>query len=106
MPIKAGEFQSTTRSINRAAIVVRPQSPWFDWAAFSRRWAACRSDDLYSVYLVEADESESPDQILRRNFAAIFEEQLTSWHLNEDDWPLRRTFTLFQRWFSARWSIW
>jgi hypothetical protein len=89
------------RSINRAAIVVRPLTPWLDWAASLDDGPLANSDDLCSVYLVDADENESPDQILRRNFVLIFEEQLASWHLNEDDWPARRTFALFQQWFTA-----
>ncbi len=87
--------------INRAAIVVRPKTPFFDWARSLEGGLPERAEAWYSVYLVEAAETDDPTKLLRRHFAAIFEEQLASWHRVVDDWPSPRTFAMFQQWFDA-----
>jgi hypothetical protein len=46
-------------------------------------------------------EGSAPESILRKYFKQIFDEQLLAWHLIEEDWPSRRTFSLFQNWFEA-----
>ncbi|MEQ8789532.1 MAG: hypothetical protein RIC55_24775 [Pirellulaceae bacterium] len=88
------------KSINRFAIVVRLKEPYLVWA---------RSIDdgdpdpeTCSVYLADADENEPPEDVLRRHFAEIFEEQLESWHLDTDRWPKVRTPAVFEQWFDAR----
>jgi hypothetical protein len=88
-------------SINRAAIVVRPKTPFFDWARALEGGLPENTQTWTSVYLVPADENDQPDKIVRRCFGQIFEEQLEAWHRVEDDWPTPRTFSLFQQWFDA-----
>ena len=88
-------------SINRAAIVIRPKAPFFDWARSLEGGLPESAEAWTSVYLVPADESDQPDKIVRRCFGQIFEEQLETWHRIEDDWPTPRTFSLFQQWFDA-----
>ncbi len=88
-------------SINRAAIVLRPKKPFFDWARSLEGGLPESTEAWCSVYLAEAAENDEPDEILRRHFAPIFEEQLASWHRVVDDWPAPRTFALFQQWFDA-----
>lgn len=88
-------------SINRAAIVVRPKPPFFDWARSLEGGLPESTEAWASVYLVPADENDQPDKIVRRCFGQIFEEQLEAWHRVEEDWPTPRTFSLFQQWFDA-----
>ena len=88
-------------SINRAAIVVRPKTPFIDWARSLEGGLPETTVAWTSVYLVEAAESEESTRILRRCFASIFEEQLEGWHRDTEDWPTRRTLVVFQKWFEA-----
>lgn len=88
-------------SINRVAIVVRPKTPFFDWARALEGGLPESTKPWTMVYLAPADDGEQPKEILRRCFGEIFEEQLGSWHRVEEDWPTRRTFSLFQQWFDA-----
>lgn len=88
-------------TINRAAIVVRPKSPFFAWAQALKGGLPESIDAWASVYLVAVNEDDQLDKIVRRCFGQIFEEQLEAWHRVEDDWPMPRTFSLFQQWFDA-----
>ena len=88
-------------SINRAAIVVRPKTPFFNWARSLEGGLPESTEAWESVYLVEAAENEEATCILRRCFASIFEEQLEGWHRDPDDWPKQRNIALFQDWFDA-----
>ncbi len=88
-------------SINRAAVVVRPKAPFFEWARSLEGGLPETTEPWTSVYLVDARENEEPSHILRRSFASIFEEQLEAWHQDIDDWPHRRTMATFGEWFEA-----
>jgi hypothetical protein len=81
--------------------VVRPKTPFFDWARSLEGGLPKSTRAWTSVYLVEAGEDEKPTRILRRCFASIFEEQLEAWHRDMDDWPKPRTIASFQEWFDA-----
>lgn len=89
------------RSINRAALVVRLKPPFVEWASSLEDGVPEPMDPWCSVYLVEAAEAESPASIVRRNFEAIFDEQLASWHQDEDDWPARRKLSKFHQWLEV-----
>lgn len=88
-------------SINRAAIVVRPKRPFFDWARSLEAALPESTEAWTSVYLVAAHEVDQPMEILRRCFESIFEEQLEAWHRDVDAWPTPRTFSLFEQWFEV-----
>lgn len=88
-------------SVNRAAIVVRPKSPFFDWARSLAGGLPKSTQAWTSVYLVPADEIDQPEMHVRQCFGQIFEEQLEAWHRLQSAWPTPRTFSLFQQWFEA-----
>ena len=87
------------RTIDRAAIIVRPKAAFFEWAdtlpgrgpKIVRPWT--------SVYLTPAKDDDDPLKLVRRCYAKIFDEQLLAWWLDEKCWPSPRTFALFQAWF-------
>lgn len=89
------------RSINRVAIVVRPKPAFFEWAETLDGEKIEAPEAWSSVYLVEASEDDEPEETLQRHFKQVFEEQLGSWHTRKADWPLPRTFAMFQEWFDA-----
>src|SRR5439155_14867349 len=80
-----------------------PKEPFLAWARSvgdDRPTVEPEASELCCVYLVKEDERNPPDDIIRRHFSAIFEEQLEGWHLRESDWPQRRTWAMFQKWFA------
>lgn len=89
--------------INRAAVVVRPAQPYIDWAV-SLDDSGLTPDpaDEATVYLIPnyADEVEAWE-LLSRIYEEIFENELWSWHTEEEDWPGDRTFVMFRAWFDV-----
>ena len=94
------------KTINRFALVVRPATPYIEWAAqvFGESESNVRKEiDEYepSVYLLP--ESSAPDvshpQVLKSCWRSIFKEELEGWCTNKDTWPKNRSEALFRAWF-------
>lgn len=60
-------------SINRTAIVVRPKSPFFDWARFLEGGSPESVETWTSAYLAPVGENDQPENVLRRRFEPILE---------------------------------
>jgi len=69
-------------TINRVAVVVEPNEPYYAWARQLDDDGPSIDDlapeDRCSVFLIEW--AEAPESTLRRHFARIFEENLRAWH--------------------------
>lgn len=93
------------RSINRAALVVRPRQPYLDWAASVDDEAPEHAKTLLnrvSVYLVGEDPKEEAETApLENYYEEIFELELAAWDQDEVQWPAPRTLALFHEWFEA-----
>jgi hypothetical protein len=88
-------------SINRNAIVVKPQKPFFDWINFIYPESPVYDKEEANIYLIrEMESNEAIEKWLKRNFDRIFQNELNDWHTAEEDCPKRRTFKIFQEWFS------
>jgi len=91
-------------AINRVAVVVEPNEPYYAWARQLDEGEPSIDDmvpeDLCSVYLIEW--AEAPEPVLRHRFDYIFEEKLNAWHRVPADWPQRRTYKMFRQWFHVR----
>lgn len=88
-------------SINRNAIVVKPQKPFLDW--INNLYPEYNVSNAFesNIYLVlEMESNEDIEKWLKRNFDKIFQNELNDWHTNEDNWPVKRTFKIFQEWFT------
>jgi len=85
--------------INRAAVVVRPKAPFFDWARTLEGGLPNSVKPWTSVYLFEIPDDDDFDTVVRERFLEVFEEQLESWHLVVDHWPAPRTYAMFEQWF-------
>ncbi|HAZ07635.1 MAG TPA: hypothetical protein DCZ01_03715 [Elusimicrobia bacterium] len=101
----AKSLKHMPRSINRAALVVRPRQPYLDWAASVDAEAPEHAKDLHkrvSVYLLGEDPKEEDETApLENYFEEIFELELSAWYTDEDLWPKPRTLALFHEWFEA-----
>ena len=89
-------------SVDRNAIVVKPKRLLFDWVNKHYPESPVDPEDVEeaTVYLVkERDSNEELEAWLKRNFDAIFQNELNNWHTDEADWPKKRTFKQFQEWF-------
>ena len=102
-------FAHRPRTINRAALIVRPKKPYVDWAnsmddggpeAHLRK---LREDP--SIYLVEAiDFLEDFDLLVEDNWEWIFREQLNGWMRDPESWADELTREMFLEWFACELS--
>ena len=92
-------------SLNRNALVVSPGEGYLAWA----RTCPDVTPDLDieghfeggTVYLLP-EMKAGPERWLQRNYAAIFEEELESWHRDPEGWPQNRTHKMFKQFFKTR----
>lgn len=93
------------RTINRAALVVRPRQAYLDWASSLDDEAPEHAKALanrVSVYLLGEDpEAVAETAPLENYFEEIFELELEAWSTDEDEWPKQRTLKMFHEWFEA-----
>ncbi len=84
--------------INRYAIVIKPLQPFFDWLN-----ALYPEDPIYeidepNIYLVDND-IDDLEQWLKKKFDKFFMMELDDWHINKKEWPKKRTYKMFKKWF-------
>ena len=106
-------FAHRPRTINRAALIVRPKQPYVDWANSvdddgpRAILQELRTDP--SLYLVETIALlEAVDLLIDDTWEWIFREQLNGWMRDPDLWPDRLTREMFLEWFDCELStmIW
>lgn len=97
--------------INRTALIIKPKKPFFEWLK-----SIDPKDDVLDDYMDDPDvnllpDFEEIDQIenwIKKNFDAIFRDQMNQWYTEEDLWVQNRTLKLFNKWFeySMHTMIW
>jgi hypothetical protein len=89
--------------LNRAAIIVRPDTPFQDWAAaHDDSGIAPNPDEEQTVYLVPGyNDEEEAQSILKKAFSLIFEDELFYRNKDESAWPGDRSFAVFRKWFKV-----
>ena len=87
--------------VNRSAITINYKKPFIDWSN-----ALIPEFDMSeqmlgesTTYLVKGD-FDNADKLIKKYFKKIFEEELEGQWTDENDWPQKRTFRLFEEWFS------
>ena len=92
-------------TVNRSAIVLEPTEKYLQWTRECPVGAPDISlDDLkedVTVYLVP-ETDEEPEKILKRNYEAMFVNELFAWCTDEAFWPKDRSFKVFKEFFNAR----
>jgi hypothetical protein len=94
------------RLVNRAVIVVKPRQPYVEWANTLNDHGpklAPGSQPEHAIYLIEdvSDYMFDVEAFVRPYFKVIFEHELAAWHRLEDDWPVKRNFATFLKWFEV-----
>jgi len=94
------------KTINRFALIVRPDSPFIEWAAraFNEPESKVRKElqgGEPSVYLLPESIAAHADDptFLKSYWRLIFNEELEGWCTDESRWPKRITEQLFRAWF-------
>ncbi len=89
--------------LNRAAIIVRPDKPFLDWAAaLDDSGGVPDPSDEPIVYLVPGyNDDEEAQSILKKAYSLIFEDELFDLSPDESAWPGDRSFAVFRKWFKV-----
>jgi len=86
-------------------VIVKAKEPFIQWLKSlpdPMDISLAEVNDDTSVYLLpDYEDDDEQDEVLRRFYGPIFEEQLDGWWTDERDWPRDRTFALFTRWFEV-----
>lgn len=90
--------------INRMALTIRPKQPYIDWAdSFDDGGPRYNPEhDNPCVYLIDEIEDVSDvKKIVKRYWQAIFEESLSAWMNNPEDWPEKLSLKMLLEWFEV-----
>lgn len=96
--------------INRAALLLRYKEPAVQWIneadpnpdSRTLSFEEVNGDRL--VYLLKDEDADSPNHVekwVKKNFEALFENELSGWYTDTSLWPQPLTHQLFQRWFEV-----
>ena len=107
-------FAHRPRTINRAALIVRPKQPYVDWANSMDDDGPPRADlrklrEEPSIYLVEViDSLDDFPELVANYWEWVFREQLNGWMRDPELWPEELTREMFLEWFDCELStmIW
>jgi hypothetical protein len=91
--------------VNRDAVVVEPAEAYLEWA---RECPEALPDltleelgEEGTVYLIPETNAD-PERWLKRNFGAMFENELDAWYTDRAFWPKDRSFMVFKKFFKVR----
>lgn len=89
-------------NVRRSALVLHPKEPFMDWIKRVEPGIQLQEPNLEGdVYLLpDFEEQEDMRRWLSKKYDLLFSDQLTNWFANESVWPQKRTFSMFQDWFS------
>ena len=91
--------------LNRCVAIVSAKEPFVRWLRSLPEPDDSTVDQVNeetTAYLLPDDWDDREEQELLANFYdLIFEDQLAGWWTESGDWPKRRDFTMFTRWFDV-----
>ncbi|TXD47260.1 hypothetical protein [Polaribacter sp. IC073] len=87
--------------VNRSAISLKPAQPFIDWHNTIYPDSKISASDLDEVttYLIDNGNSDDIDAYLKKDFDRFFMTELEGWYTDENDWPKKRTYNMFKKWF-------
>ena len=92
-------------SVNRAAVIIKPKQPFIDWLnsipddSFNYILEHISKDNI-TFLIPEYDDPEDSRKYIKKRFEQIFIWELWGWITAEELWPKKRTWKMFQEWFS------
>lgn len=93
--------------LSRSAIPITPKKPFIDW-----------NNDLFpdlplfenmlgeSITFLIDELCDDAGEVIKKNYKQIFETALEGICIDENEWPAKRTFKMFNEWFSYEISDW
>ena len=89
------------KTINRTAITIIPKQPYIDWANSFEDGVGYDEVHATTILITDKYDEFNYETYLKKIFKQLFEEQLDSWMTDPEDWPKKRTYTIFKEWFDV-----
>ena len=90
------------KTINRTVITIVPKKPFIDWAnSFDDGGPKLAYDSTQATSILIPDDYDeyNYEEFMKMMCQSIFEEELSSWMDNPDEWPKKRDYKTFKEWF-------
>lgn len=90
-------------TIDRNAILVRPKKPFFEWMnEIFKEDEPIWDLEENNIYLIrEMDNNDDLKKWIKKNFDALFVNELNGWYTDPSAWPAKRTYKMFCEWFDV-----
>ena len=91
-------------TINRDVLIIKLKQPFLDWVNYIFPEKPITIDNLgkhdsANVYLIpQLDSTEESLAFLKQNFTPFLEEELVGWCEDDDQWPKKHDWKLFEEW--------
>ncbi len=88
---------------DRSAFMVKPKPAYLDWIRQITE-GPTDTDEITKGRIYLAPVMFEPNELgkwLKKNFDTIFSNQLNAWSQDTVDWPQKRTYKMFNDWFSV-----
>lgn len=92
--------------LSRSAITVTHKKPFIDWN--NEIFPELPIEDMIgesTTFLIDELFNDA-EKVVQKNFKKIFEFELEGTCTDEEKWPKKRTFKLFNEWFTVEVSGW
>jgi len=90
-------------TINRGSITIVPKKPYYDWINYLAPENPVSNNDFqeHNSYLVKDNFApENLENVVKKRFKIIFENELNEMWTESKDWPQKRDFRTFKNWFN------
>lgn len=89
--------------INRSAIALKPLQPFIDWHNSIYPDSKIDKTDLneVNIYLINNSNFYDIETYLKKKFDLYFKMELEGWSTYKKDWPKKRTYKMFKKWFQV-----
>lgn len=94
--------------LNRAAILLRMKEPAVRWineadpSPESHEISIKSANEECTIYLVSDEDGDGEiavERWVKRNYKALFEDELFGWYTDPSLWPPSLTYKMFKEWF-------
>ena len=94
--------------LNRAAILLRMKEPAVRWineadpSPESHEISIKSANEEWTIYLVSDEDGDGEiavERWVKRNYKALFEDELFGWYTDPSLWPPSLTYKMFKEWF-------
>ncbi len=95
------------KEIDRSILIIRAKEPFLDWLHSlpdpnPDRYTLDEINRDQSAYLLpEYEDDNKRENLIKKYFKQIFEEQLNGWWTDPEAWPSKRDLKTFKEWFEV-----